>query len=168
MCLVLLPNVHRQLMAAALTMTQCRLQALLALVRLPCSEPPPASLFLTWLCTEMFFSLSALGRDWSCYPSQSMSVNFLVPRGLSTSGSAWEVALVTLSARLHSHSSGTPSSTVRTALAESCSPQHRKNPAVTSQGSHREGDLLTQSKSFIFSLVGEGSGCINKGCSESE
>lgn len=107
MCLVLLPNVHRHLMAAALTMTQCRLQALLALVRLPCSEPPPASLFLTWLCTEMFFSLSALGRDWSCYPSQSMSVNFLVPRGLSTSGSAWEVALVTLSARLHNHSSGT-------------------------------------------------------------
>lgn len=88
-----LPNVHHQLMAATLMMTQCRLQALLALVRFPCSEPPPASLFLTWLCTEMFFSLSALGRDWSCYPSQSMSVNFLVPRGLSTSASAWEVAL---------------------------------------------------------------------------
>lgn len=62
----------------------------------------------------------------------------------------------------------TPHSTARTALAESCSPQQRKNPAVTSQGSHREGDLLTQSKPFIFSLVGGGSGWINKGCSESE
>lgn len=35
-----------------------------------------ASLLLTLLSTEMFFFLSALGRDLSCYPSQSMSVNF--------------------------------------------------------------------------------------------
>lgn len=40
MCLVLLANLHRQLMAATLIMTLGRLQALLALVRLPCSEPP--------------------------------------------------------------------------------------------------------------------------------
>lgn len=75
MCLVLPPNLHCQLMAATLIMTLGRLQTLLALVRLPCSEPPRC-FSLTSLSTEMFFSLSALGRDLSCYPSQSMSVNF--------------------------------------------------------------------------------------------
>lgn len=131
MCLVSLPNVHRQLMAATLMMTQCRLQALLALVRLPCSQPLPASLFLTWLCPEMFFSLSALGRDWSCYPSQSMSVNSLVPRGLSTSAWAWEVALVTLSALQHSPSSGTLPETPRSTqglLWLSPAPRRGKKP----------------------------------------
>lgn len=135
-------------------------------------QPPPASLFLTRLCPEMFFSLSALGRDGSCYPSQSMSVNSLVPRGLSTSAWAWEVALVTLSqlcrtAPAQARCPDTPLHR-RAALAEPCSPQQGKNPAVTSQGAHGEGDLLTQSEPFIFSLLGGGSGCINKGCSQSE
>lgn len=61
--------------------------------------------------------------------------------GLSTSASAWEVALVTLPALLQSPARAR-CSTAGTALAEPCSLQQGKNP-VTSQGSHREGDLLT-------------------------
>lgn len=154
MCLVSLANVHRQLMAGTLMMTQCRLQALLALVRLPCSQPPPASLFLTRLCPEMFFSLSALGRDWSCYPSQSMSVNFLVPRGLSTSAWAWEVALVTLSHAAEPGSGTLPETPCSTDGLLRLSPaprsRERKEPRTSTTGSSQRRRSADSERAFYF------------------
>lgn len=97
-----------------------------------------------------------------------------MPRGLATSASAWEVALVgtVSSAAAGNQLSYTPP---RDALLHSksflwlnpCSPQETKKKNNKKKLHHsnltgKAGDLLTQSKLFIFRLVGGGSGYINK------
>lgn len=134
-----------------------------------------ASLLLTSLSTEMFFSLSALGRDLSCYPSHSMSVNFPCATGprhkcISVGGGACrhcQLRCSRQSAQLHSSPRRRAPQQV-ISLAESLLPAGDKKKKKYKKKLHhsnltgKAGDLLTQSKLFIFRLVGGGSGYINK------
>ena len=93
-----------------------------------------------------------------------------MPRGLATRASAWEVALVgtVSSAAASNQLSYTPP---RDALLHGksflwlnpCSPQEKKKHKFHhSDLTGKAGDLLTQSKLFIFRLIGGGTGYINK------
>jgi len=92
-----------------------------------------------------------------------------VPRGLAASASAWKVVLVgTVSPAAASNQlSFTPP---RDAVLHGksflwlnpCSPQEKNKKLHHSNLAGKAGDLLTQSKLFIFRPVGGGSGYINK------
>lgn len=120
----------------------------------------------------MFFFLSALGRDLSCYPSQSMSVNFpcaMRPhhKCISVGGGTCQHCQLRCSqqsAQLHSSPRRLAPRQV-ISLAQSLLPAGEKKKPTKLHHSNltgKAGDLLTQSKLFIFRLVGGGSGYMNK------
>lgn len=160
-------------MAAALIMTLCRLEALLALVRLPCSEPLRR------------FSLTDIALHWNVLFSVSFGARFeLLPIAINEcelslcheaspqvhQRGRWHLSA--LSAPLQPAISSatllpeTPCSTASHFSGWIPAPRRRRKKNTTklhhSNLTGKAGDLLTQSKLFIFRLVGGGSGYMNK------
>lgn len=123
-----------------------------------------ASPSLTSLSTEIRFSLSALGHDSSCYP---LSVNFPCATGprhecISVGGGTCRHCQLCCSQQPAQRHPSAPWQVIPLAESLLLAGGKKRKQLHHSNLPGKAGELLTQSKLFIFRLLGGGRGYINE------